>query len=205
MLTDLLTWLQAVTGGHVTPYGFYLPLDNYVFIFWKDGVIGFFILAALYYRTRFRRERNKKAPADDGFLRIKGTTIVVNKEKTEMGGKLKTPGPVQSLPGNSAGLERIPFPCRHDLPATGKNFYKNMELILTAAVRTGREVTIEYINGEGARSERRILPREMYSGHGKTYLAAWCCLREEERTFRVDRILSVQDGEGDMGRAAGYQ
>ncbi len=192
MITDLLVYIQAVSGGYVTPYGFYVPLDNYTFIFWKDILIGFLFAAALYYRIRFRRGIKKKEPEDNGLQRIKGTNIILNKEKMGVGGKLKASGPVQALTQRSAKTERIPPSYRQEMPSSGKNFYKNMELTLTAAVRTGKEVTIEYINGEGAVSERRILPRNLYTRFDKTYLVAWCYLRGEERTFRVDRVFSAR-------------
>ena len=48
------------------------------------------------------------------------------------------------------------------------------------------------MNGDGRTSERRIdIIRCFTSRYGVTYLRAWCHLRNDERTFRTDRVLAV--------------
>ena len=55
----------------------------------------------------------------------------------------------------------------------------------------GRRVRIAYTSGYGESSIRIIEPVRIYQGrNGYTYLRAYCHLREEERTFRLDRIRS---------------
>jgi predicted DNA-binding transcriptional regulator YafY len=55
----------------------------------------------------------------------------------------------------------------------------------------GRRVRIAYMNGYGQSSIRVIEPLRIYRGHnGCTYVRAWCYLRREERTFRLDRVRS---------------
>lgn len=64
--------------------------------------------------------------------------------------------------------------------------------------RSGTRVRIAYTDGCGEGSIRVIEPLRVYQGrNGHTYLRAWCHLREEERTFRMDRIRSWEQlGEG---------
>lgn len=66
---------------------------------------------------------------------------------------------------------------------------------LETALREGRSVVIRY--GGGSRSETLRLIRPKAAGRG--VLVAYCHLRRDERTFRVDRILEArwpEPGEG---------
>jgi len=64
----------------------------------------------------------------------------------------------------------------------------------------GGRVRIAYTNGYGQCSFRVIEPRRIFRGdNGYTYIRAWCHLREDKRTFRLDRIRSWQP----IGTAAG--
>lgn len=45
-------------------------------------------------------------------------------------------------------------------------------------------------------STRDILPTEIYVANGFTYLNAWCQSSHGDRTFRVDRILNVEENQG---------
>lgn len=53
------------------------------------------------------------------------------------------------------------------------------------------EMTIAYKSQEGEISLRRILPLEYYSIGDKNYVRAFCYLKQAERTFRLDRIISI--------------
>jgi len=56
---------------------------------------------------------------------------------------------------------------------------------------TGRRVRIQYIDGSWRRTERVIEPLRTFRGRlGETYIEAFCHLRGERRTFRLDRIAS---------------
>lgn len=60
-----------------------------------------------------------------------------------------------------------------------------------ALTRTRRRVRIEYCDASGELSHRVIEPLRMFtSRYGETYVRAFCRLRGEERTFRLDRIRS---------------
>ncbi|MFW5776649.1 MAG: WYL domain-containing protein [Spirochaetota bacterium] len=61
-------------------------------------------------------------------------------------------------------------------------------------LRTGTTARILYVNGNGQTSERTItIEHRFTSGRGVTYLVAYCHLRGEQRTFRLDRVMSVLD------------
>jgi len=56
---------------------------------------------------------------------------------------------------------------------------------------TGRRVRIQYIDASWRRTERVIEPLRTFRGRlGETYIEAFCHLRGERRTFRLDRIAS---------------
>lgn len=60
------------------------------------------------------------------------------------------------------------------------------------ALRHGCEIRISYISAQGNRSERVVDPIDVVVRRGSAYLVAYCHLREEQRTFRLDRILEWQ-------------
>lgn len=58
-----------------------------------------------------------------------------------------------------------------------------------------RALIIQYADQYGTTSQRMINPLAvMYTEHTLTVLA-WCCLREDFRMFRSDRIEAVEDGQ----------
>jgi hypothetical protein len=69
----------------------------------------------------------------------------------------------------------------------------------------GGLVRIAYTNSYGQSSIRVIEPRRIFrGGNGYTYIRAWCHLRAEERTFRLDRVR-VWDLIGTaLGRGSNY-
>lgn len=62
---------------------------------------------------------------------------------------------------------------------------------LSEAIHSGRRLFIKYMDKDGETSERWISPREVIGLSDYIYLQAYCHTREAERTFRLDRILSV--------------
>lgn len=59
--------------------------------------------------------------------------------------------------------------------------------LLAHAIEHRAPVCIEYVSGSGGRTERVIEPIQLVFDA----LQAWCRLRDDERIFRLDRILSV--------------
>lgn len=60
------------------------------------------------------------------------------------------------------------------------------------AIRDRRVLEILYEDEGGQRSERRIRPLGLLFYGPKWLLAAWCELRRDFRTFRLDRVAAVQ-------------
>ena len=67
--------------------------------------------------------------------------------------------------------------------------------IIEQAIESGADVEMEYLKRNDVRSNRRVRPLEVgmrsYSSREFLGMRAWCALRRDERTFRLDRILSL--------------
>lgn len=67
--------------------------------------------------------------------------------------------------------------------------------IIEQAIAGGGELEIEYLKANDVRTRRRLRPLEVgtrsYSGKEFLGMRAYCMLRQDERTFRLDRILSL--------------
>ena len=85
--------------------------------------------------------------------------------------------------------------------------YQKSELVMSladktkmieAAIEAERPLKIVYLKANDIRSEREIIPHRIGEMEymGKTYLGveAYCLSRQEERVFRVDRILEMREG-----------
>lgn len=64
---------------------------------------------------------------------------------------------------------------------------------LRAAIRAERRMAIDYQDNLGQRTARWVWPIALTLGMRVRLLATWCELREDFRTFRVDRIAAVTD------------
>ncbi len=67
--------------------------------------------------------------------------------------------------------------------------------IIEQAIKARSELDMEYLKRNDIRTRRRVRPLEAgmrsYSSREFLGMRAWCALRQDERTFRVDRILSL--------------
>ena len=63
---------------------------------------------------------------------------------------------------------------------------------LGEAIYGNRPMFIRYVNGEGIETERWITPKQVMGLSDYIYLKAHCHLRNDERNFRLDRILEVK-------------
>lgn len=63
---------------------------------------------------------------------------------------------------------------------------------LATALSEGRRLWLRYRSGNGRISERWVEPLDVTGSDSGTYLAAYCLLRGEQRTFRMDRILDMR-------------
>lgn len=73
---------------------------------------------------------------------------------------------------------------------------KKMETI-KQAIKNKTKIAITYLKSNDTKSKRTILPKKVGTMNymGKEYLGveAYCFLREEDRVFRIDRILEIND------------
>jgi DNA polymerase III epsilon subunit family exonuclease len=61
------------------------------------------------------------------------------------------------------------------------------------AIGLGVKLKIKYLARSNAEvSEREVIPKEITQDRKYSYLVGFCCLRNQERTFRVDGILNVE-------------
>lgn len=68
------------------------------------------------------------------------------------------------------------------------------------AMRQERAVCIDYADEQGRPSRRTIWPVGIAFYQGKQTIAAWCCLRDDFRNFRTDRIVCLTLTEERYGR-----
>lgn len=64
---------------------------------------------------------------------------------------------------------------------------------LEEAVRAQRPLRLVYASPNGKRTQRVVVPKEIQEKGPHLYLVALCKLRGEERSFRLDRIISIMD------------
>jgi DNA polymerase-3 subunit epsilon len=67
-----------------------------------------------------------------------------------------------------------------------------LTMTLQEALRTGRRLHLRYQSGNAVQTSRVVQPLEMGYERGRSYLRAFCHLRQEERSFRLDRIVQVE-------------
>lgn len=61
------------------------------------------------------------------------------------------------------------------------------------AIDLGVKLDISYLSGSNAEvSRRQVIPKEIRQDRNSSYLVGFCCLRNEERTFRIDGILHLE-------------
>ena len=63
--------------------------------------------------------------------------------------------------------------------------------LLSTALSHKQDVNIRYVSKVGTINSRRITPRYATQHGDTTYLIAFCHLRNQQRTFRVDRIMGA--------------
>lgn len=64
-------------------------------------------------------------------------------------------------------------------------------LMLSQACQKTHAVWIAYVDNRGQRTEREFNPYRLVFLSKRWYVAGYCCLRQENRVFRVDRIAEI--------------
>ncbi|WP_228557394.1 helix-turn-helix transcriptional regulator [Myxococcus faecalis] len=72
--------------------------------------------------------------------------------------------------------------------------------LVRRAIREEKALLIVYADEKGQPSQRDIWPVQLAFHEGKQLVAAWCCLRQAFRHFRVDRITAASATEARYGR-----
>lgn len=63
---------------------------------------------------------------------------------------------------------------------------------LSEAIAGRRKIAFDYRSLADALSQRQVHPLGLFYWGGKWTLASWCCLREDFREFRIDRISNLK-------------
>jgi len=63
--------------------------------------------------------------------------------------------------------------------------------VLRRGIRDRRVAAFAYVDGAGARSERRVRPLALWCFAEGWMFTGWCELRDDFRTFRLDRIAAL--------------
>ncbi len=71
--------------------------------------------------------------------------------------------------------------------------------LIEQAMRGRLPMHIRYKGSDGRHSERTVEPRKITLRETATYLVAYCHLKHEERTFRLDRIVELRVVGGAVG------
>ncbi len=75
---------------------------------------------------------------------------------------------------------------------------------VSSAIRLHRRVTFEYRAHDGAGSERQLEPYGLAHMDGRWYMVGRCLLRQAFRTFRLDRVASLELCPETFERPAGF-
>jgi predicted DNA-binding transcriptional regulator YafY len=81
-------------------------------------------------------------------------------------------------------------------PTAGSPVAGGTVLLLADAIRRRRRVRAGYRSFEGAETDRDISPFGLVIHNGRWYLAAFDHVRDDMRTFRIDRMHDAKVGEG---------
>lgn len=74
------------------------------------------------------------------------------------------------------------------IPAGTKNYLTELRL----AIQAKHQIRIGYVRADGTPSERQVEPVGLFFWGNRWTLGAWCALRGAFRTFRLDRISTVE-------------
>lgn len=75
---------------------------------------------------------------------------------------------------------------------------------LASAIRTRQRVAFDYQSHAGSTSHREIEPYGVVHLDGRWYMAGRCLLREDLRTFRLDRVSNLELHHETFGRPADF-
>jgi predicted DNA-binding transcriptional regulator YafY len=106
-------------------------------------------------------------------------------------GKIATASADASERVQDSGLWPIPRRGVPSVPLLG---------VVRRAMREEKVLRLVYADERGRPSQRDVWPVLLAFHEGKQVVAAWCCLRQAFRDFRIDRITSATTTEARFGR-----
>ncbi len=80
---------------------------------------------------------------------------------------------------------RISWPAREMIPLPPQ---------IEEALRGEGQLELRYVSASGEETRRVVSPLQVTAFGGYLYLIAFCHLRDEQRTFRLDRIIEIRSG-----------
>jgi len=103
----------------------------------------------------------------------------------------------------AAAQETLQLGLRH---SDGDHGHADGETVLTlsTAARDAIRVRIRYRSARGEETDRLVDPYGIAFHGGRWYLAAWDHLREDLRTFRLDRLLGIEPTRESFARPEGF-
>ncbi len=68
-----------------------------------------------------------------------------------------------------------------------------IKVLIEESIENEEEIVIKYRNRNGVETERKIKPVEIINKNGRMFVKAFCYARKEDREFRLDRIIKIED------------
>jgi len=84
---------------------------------------------------------------------------------------------------------------RFSMPPTPDVTNFNLPPLLQEALASRKNLFIRYVDQKGRETERLITPKQIMVAQDYIYVSALCHLRNEERSFRLDRITEMEPGD----------
>jgi DNA polymerase III epsilon subunit family exonuclease len=64
--------------------------------------------------------------------------------------------------------------------------------LLEEALKSKKNIQLSYLSGAGEETRRVVIPLKIINRYDYLYLEAFCQLRNEKRTFRLDRVIKMK-------------
>jgi predicted DNA-binding transcriptional regulator YafY len=105
------------------------------------------------------------------------------------------------------GRERLQALAEHTILSPQQHDARPSFALLMAvseAVQAQQRLQIEYASYRNEVTQREIEPYSLVGWKGHWYVVGWCCLRQDYRLFRLDRVRQIQRRTATFQRAADF-
>ncbi len=86
----------------------------------------------------------------------------------------------------------ICYLAKQEFPPCPKEIPFKIYRAIVRSMKGKKVLKMQYVKENYEFSERMVIPEALVWRDGYWYLAAFCLLRQEKRTFRVDRIIKAK-------------